>query len=863
MRNLLFTFCLLFASAALFAQTYTVGTRSVTWTDAARSNRSVAVEVRYPGTNTTVASDSFPFIVFGHGFQMTGDNYYSIFDSLVKRGYIVLLAGTETSLSPSHPNFAQDFIFIYNKIISEGYTNSSSPFYGHVIAKGAIGGHSMGGGCTVLSSQYGTPATCYFTFAAATTNPSSITAAPNLNKPYLAFAGSGDCIAPPATNQLPMYDSSNAPCKVYVNIQNALHCQFGSGNLQCNFGEGFSGCASSSLSRTAQISKSLTFLTPYLDYYLKGNCAAWQQFEAVYAANTTDELRRSCTNTIPTNPSVSGTTAICPGNSTTLTAAPAGFSYSWSNGTNTQANTVNAAGNYSVAISNGVCAVSASATVTQSSGPSNPGPITMADTVCDGIANIEIVTPVSLPGEFYIWTLPAGWSITSGDSTNVIYATSGTTGGTVSVAIGNQCGSSQAVNKTVTVVPSNLGAAGNITGYAELCPGQQVAYSVDPVQGASSYVWTLPQGWTTNGSNTNIISATNGSASGLVQVSAANSCGVSQPATLNVTVLSAPVIGNPVAGPAQVCTGQQAQFSIPTVAGASDYTWTLPAGWQLVSPGNSNSITAVANNAGTVQVTAANQCGTSAAVELTVTANTAPVLTGAIQGPDTICQGGGEGIYYVISPMPSAGNVYDWTLPAGWSFATADSTMSPVLNVTSSGNLSVIASNECGLSTNTLSLAITVVDTPAAQLVVSGTTLTASPLGAGYTYQWFLNDQLISGETGSTIQASAEGVYKVIVSSPQFCNSTATAGYFTGITSLARAGVTIYPNPATNVLYINTNPDMAGAILKIITTDGRTVLSSVINAVQNTVNLPDMPAGIYLVNLQKGSTQLQHKFIKL
>jgi hypothetical protein len=169
------------------------------------------------------------------------------------------------------------------------------------------------------------------------------------------------------------------------------------------------------------------------------------------------------------------------------------------------------------------------------------------------------------------------------------------------------------------------------------------------------------------------------------------------------------------------------------------------------------------------------------------------------------------------------------------------------------------------LSANTLSLAITVVDTPVAQLVVSGSTLTASPSGAGYTYQWFLNDQLISGETGSTIQASAEGIYKVIVSSPQFCNSTAIAGYFvgTGITNLALAGVTIYPNPATNVLYINTNPDMAGAILKITTTDGRTVLGSVISAAQNTVNLPDMPAGIYLVNLQKGSTQLHHKFIKL
>lgn len=861
MRKLIFTFCLLFTVAGLWAQTYTVGTRSVTWTDAARSNRSVPVEIRYPGTNTTVASDSFPFIVFGHGFQMTGDNYYSIFDSLVKRGYIVLLAGTETSLSPSHPNFAQDFIFMYNKIIAEGYTNTSSPFYGHVIAKGAIGGHSMGGGCTVLSSQYGTPATCYFTFAAATTNPSSITAAPNLNKPYLAFAGSGDCIAPPATNQLPMYDSSNAPCKVYVNIQNALHCQFGSGNFQCNFGEGFSGCASSSLSRTAQINKSLLFLTPYLDYYLKGNCAAWQQFEAVYAANTTDELRRSCTNTIPTNPTVTGTTAICPGSSTTLTAQPSGFAYSWSNGTTTQANNVNAAGSYAVSISNGVCAVNASATVTQNSGPSAPGPITMADTVCDGIANIEIATPVSLPGEYYLWTLPAGWSITSGDSTNVIYAVSGTTGGTVSVVIENACGASQPATTNVTVVPSNLGAVGNITGPVALCDGDAATYSINSVQGANSYIWQLPAGWQGSGATGTSAGITSGTASGVVQVSAVNSCGTSQPATINVTVSTAPVISNTVTGPAEVCAGQQAQFSVPAIAGTDVYNWTLPAGWQLVSVADTNVIAATAGNAGTIEVTAGNQCGTSSAATLSVTINAVPVVNGTIQGPDTICAGTGEGIYYVINPMPSAGNVYDWTLPNGWSFIGGDSTMSPIVNVTSSGTLSVVASNQCGAGTQ-LSYAVALVDTPVAQLTLSGTTLTASPAGAGYTYQWFLNDQLISGETGSTLQATGEGVYKVTVSNQWFCYSTSTVNYVLGISGTSHEGWSIYPNPTTGLLYVVTGAAMQGGTIKVLAADGRLVYNSLVMGTQTTIWLPEIPAGIYAVSLQKGATILHQKLVK-
>jgi hypothetical protein len=51
----------------------------------------------------------------------------------------------------------------------------------------------------------------------------------------------------------------------------------------------------------------------------------------------------------PANVTVTGSLALCPGATVTLTA-PAGYSYLWSNGATTQAITVAAAGNYSVAV---------------------------------------------------------------------------------------------------------------------------------------------------------------------------------------------------------------------------------------------------------------------------------------------------------------------------------------------------------------------------------------------------------------------------------------------------------------------------------------------------------------------------------
>jgi hypothetical protein len=299
----------LVAEMFAFAQGFQVGSQTLSYTDAPR-NRSVGIEFRFPAANGVVANGQFPFVIFAHGFQMDAVPYYPYADTLATHGFIVGLLTTETGLLPSHPDFAQDLVFAYNKLISEN-NNTASPFYQKVKAKGALGGHSMGGGSTVLSAQYGNPAVCYFSFAAANTNPSSIAAASFMTKPYLAFAGSRDCIAPIGTHQQPMYDNSGSPCKFLINILDGLHCQFGNGNFQCNLGEGLSFCASSPLSRSSQINKTLYYLIPFLDYYLKGDCTAWTLFENRYTANNTDALQRSCMNAVPDTAFIVGENNFC------------------------------------------------------------------------------------------------------------------------------------------------------------------------------------------------------------------------------------------------------------------------------------------------------------------------------------------------------------------------------------------------------------------------------------------------------------------------------------------------------------------------------------------------------------------------
>jgi hypothetical protein len=267
---------------SLFAQAqYPIGHQSLTYTDPARANRSITTETYYPATyageSTPFATGQFPLIVFGHGFVMGYDAYAYFKTAMVPLGYIVVFATTETGTSPVHADFGADLAFLINKVKSEG-ANSSSPFYNKVATTSAIMGHSMGGGSSFLACANNTVPTCMVTFAAAnTSNPTSISVADQVTIPAFVISGADDCVAPPATHQIPMYDSLASACKVYMSILDGSHCYFGDYNFACTFGE--STCnPTPTLARADQQDVTLDFVKLYLDYYLKGNAASWNKF---------------------------------------------------------------------------------------------------------------------------------------------------------------------------------------------------------------------------------------------------------------------------------------------------------------------------------------------------------------------------------------------------------------------------------------------------------------------------------------------------------------------------------------------------------------------------------------------------------
>ncbi|MDA0309900.1 MAG: hypothetical protein O3C46_04200 [Bacteroidetes bacterium] len=266
-------FCISF-STLTWSQPFALGNRSETWQDASR-NRAVTFDIWYPSTNggqgSAVAQGSFPVFIMSHGFLTGTGPYKNMIDSLVPRGYIVVLPSTETGILPSHEALGRDMVFLGQRIQQEDQ-NSNSYLFGKVAPEMAAGGHSMGGGATFLAASY---APSLFkttvTFAAAETNPSAAGASSQVIAPSLLMIGSDDGVTPLATHQQPIYNNLSN-CKVMVSIQGGGHCYFMNADAACDAGELLTPPSISD--RAEQQRRTFRVVRPWLDHFLKGQPAS-------------------------------------------------------------------------------------------------------------------------------------------------------------------------------------------------------------------------------------------------------------------------------------------------------------------------------------------------------------------------------------------------------------------------------------------------------------------------------------------------------------------------------------------------------------------------------------------------------------
>ena len=355
--------------------------------------------------------------------------------------------------------------------------------------------------------------------------------------------------------------------------------------------------------------------------------------------------------------------------------------------------------------------------------PNTPGTITGDAQVCPGLTKTYSIAAVS-GATAYEWTLPSGWSGTStSNSIDVISASSGN--GTISVKAKNSCGTSAAKTIAVSVKPGTPATPNAISGTTAICPGTTNTYSITAVANATSYEWLLPNGWTGSSSSTSI-NATSNSNGGTISVKAVNDCGTSTEQTLAITIKPGiPVAPSAISGSNNVCPNTSETYSVTNNPDASEYIWTLPNGWSGTSTSSSITVNTASSGSGNITVKAKNDCGTSTAASFAVAVKApAPVMTGIISGPASVCSGG-SGLVYTI-PAISNATSYTWTLPSGWSGTSTTNSITATAGA--SGNISVVATNSCGDSSSSANFAVSATSgVPATPINLKSNLLASNP----------------------------------------------------------------------------------------------------------------------------------------
>jgi len=387
-------------------------------------------------------------------------------------------------------------------------------------------------------------------------------------------------------------------------------------------------------------------------------------------------------------PHITGTFSFCPGGSATLNAGAGFTSYLWSSGQTTASITVSTPGNYSVTVTNSFgCSGSDNKTVIQNTPPS--------PFIAGGLSLCAGPTTLNAGGGYsaYLWS--------TSETTQTINVNSA---GTFSVTVTdiNGCTGSASVTTATDSLPATPGPiSGPATG---VCNSPGAAFSISPVPNTTHYVWFVPPGASivSGQGTTAVVIAFDGTfASGDLIVASSNACG--QSGSLVPTILPLKAIpANPTAingAVSGLCGISGMVYSTPAVSLATSYTWTASPGITITAGQGSAFITVNFSNtfvSGNICVTANNSCGSSGQRCITVTGP--PATPATISGPTAICFRQSNVLYSV--PAVSGALTYTWTVPEQASIASGQGTNSIRINFgNKSGNVTVIATNVCGSST--------------------------------------------------------------------------------------------------------------------------------------------------------------------
>ena len=473
-------------------------------------------------------------------------------------------------------------------------------------------------------------------------------------------------------------------------------------------------------------------------------------------------------NTLPIVGASAGSSSICVGGTTTLSATGAS-TYSWTPGTDLSATTgtpVTFSGTsaststYTVTgIDINGCVGTGSVTVTV-----NPIPAISAAAGTSPICAGQTTTLSATGGTTYSWTPSTGLSATTGSpvtfsgTSNATYTVTGTSLG---------CSAQAVVSVSVNALPSIVASAGA----AAVCLGSSTTLSAT---GGSTYTWSPSA--SLSASTGTPVTATPSTATTYTVTGTDGTTGCSNTSTVSVGVNTLPIVGAS-AGSSSICVGGTTTLS---ATGASTYSWT-PGTDLSATTGTPVTFSGTSASTSTYTVTGIDINGCVGTGSVTVTVNPTPAITAAV-GTSPICAG------QTTTLSATGGTTYSWTPSTGLSASTG----SPVTFSGTSSNTYTVTGTSLGCSAQAV-VSVSVNALPAinasagAAAVCLGSSTTLSATG-GSTYSWTPSTDL-SSSTGSPVTATptTATIYTVTgTDGTTGCSNTATVSV--GVNALPAVG---------------------------------------------------------------------------
>ncbi len=462
--------------------------------------------------------------------------------------------------------------------------------------------------------------------------------------------------------------------------------------------------------------------------------------------------------TVLTVPVISGTTTVCMGSTTTLSATGTPLGSSPWGSASTGVATVSNAG-----LITPVTAGTSVITFTNNSGCARTAVVTVSDLpVISGSSGVCMGGTTQLSATGSPATAPAWVSASTGVATvsNTGFVTP-VAAGTSNITFTNSCGCPKTILITVTALPV-------ISGITTVCMESTTTLSATGTPAAATPWVSASSGVATVNSAGLVTPVTAGTST----ITFTNNVGCTK--SVVVTVADLPVIS----GSSSVCMDNTTQL-LATGTPASAPAW-VSASTGIATVSNTGLVTPVA--AGTSNITFTNTYGCPKTILITVSA--IPVISGTT----TVCMGNITALIATGTPAP---------MSAWVSASTGVATVSNagIITPVAAGTSVITFTNNSGCSkTATVTVnrpaAITAQAVGSAVCMGSNTTLTVTAVGTGATYQWQESSNggsswadlavsaLYSGITTNILQVNNPGSqvllnsYRLRVSTPSGCGNT-------------------------------------------------------------------------------------------